>query len=126
MLKMKDNNLYFNYGDQITLQIACNNATFAPGNYINFHIMEEGSNESVITFSTDPITAETSKIDVKLTSADTRKIMDKSPVSNYKIFWYEVELIDSTSSKNGITLMGYDAKGPKLIYLYPEAVEEDV
>lgn len=116
MYKIIDKTIYVNRGDQMTIHVVNRSDTFHTGDYLIFSVCEEGNLENTLFMKRVEIPDNVGYVDINLTSEDTRSFCEAF-AKGQKTFWYELELNENT------TLIGYDAKGPKLLILYPEAAK---
>lgn len=113
MLKIKDKtNLCFNRGDEIYLTITLCNETFKVGDKVQMNVVEKEHYENIVFTKNFTVEEEGASYVIHLTSDETRfgQVLTKKG----KNYWYEISL-------NDITLIGYDACGPKILSLFPEA-----
>jgi len=113
MLKIKDKtNLCFNRGDEIYLTITLVNETFKVGDKVQMNVVEKEHYENVLFTKDFTVEEEGASYVIHLTPDETRfgTVLTKKG----KNYWYEISL-------NDITLIGYDACGPKILSLFPEA-----
>ena len=113
MLKIKDKtNLCFNRGDEIYLTITLVNEIFKVGDKVQMNIVEKEHYEKVLFTKEFIVEEEGASYVIHLTSDETR--FGETLTKRGKNYWYEISL-------NDITLIGYDAMGPKILSLFPEA-----
>ena len=88
---------------------------FETGDIIRFKVFKKNQHDAVVIQKDVVIDAATTKTTIELTSSDTKigDIINK-PVD----YWYEIEAYPDTEST--LTLIGYDADGPKIFRLFPE------
>ena len=113
MLKIKDKtNLCFNRGDAVYLTITLVNETFKVGDRIQMNVVEKEHYENILFTKEFIVNQEDTSYVIYLTSDETR--FGDALTKKGKNYWYEISL-------NDITLIGYDAMGPKILTLFPEA-----
>lgn len=114
MFKIKDNNIYLNRGDNITIRLTCN-TDFKENDKIKFSICKRGDYTNIVYQKFFTVTEAGPSFSLNLTSDETKI---GAPIKNNTvIYWYEIELNEET------TLVGYDDNGAKEFVLYPEATE---
>ena len=113
MLKIKDKtNLCFNRGDEIYLTITLVNETFKVGDKVQMNVVEKEHYENILFTKEFTVEEENAAYVINLTSDETK--FGETLTKRGKNYWYEISL-------NDITLIGYDAMGPKILSLFPEA-----
>lgn len=117
MYRIKNKNIYLNRGDAIKITVVNNNDVFSTVDYLKFYICEAGNMGNVLLEKRFEVPEESATIDINLTSEETR--LGDPLKTGSRAYWYEIELNGDT------TLVGYDADGPKLFILYPEAVSSE-
>jgi len=126
MFRIQDRTIYMNKGDTGRFTLVNLNDMFAPGDQINFYILEAGNCSNVLLKKTFVITSKesTDVAEIVLEPDDTKNLVTTSLQSGFNMFWYEIELrgYDDYGMPIVNTLVGYGPKGPSLLYMYPEAV----
>ena len=109
-------------GDTISFRISAKDEEghsyiFEEGSILKFKVTE-ANNENVVVLEKDiNIESQTTKVDIALSSEDTKiGCYINEPV----IYWYEISLVHGNIVQ---TIIGYDKKGAKEFVLYPEALE---
>lgn len=117
MYKIKNKNIYLNRGDRTIISVVNNSDTFKVGDYLIFYICKKGDYSNVVFSKQINVLEESYKVDIVLTSEETK--LEEPLKDGVREYYYEIEL-------NGeITLVGYGEDGPKLLILYPEAIETE-
>lgn len=117
MFKIEENTIHLTRGDKATINLSVEDYTFKVGDTIEFRVYNKrGLDKQAILTKEITVEAETEKIDISLSSDETKfgEIVNK-PVT----YWYEIELNDNQ------TIIGYDEDGAKELILYPEGAEID-
>ena len=122
MFKVNDDlSIYCTRGDAVGFNVAAENNgiehIFQSGDVVRLKVFEKKACNKVILQKDFNAVGNTTKVEIELTSEDT-KIGD--PISKPVDFWYEVELNPLTSPQ---TIIGYDEDGPKVFRLFPEGGE---
>ena len=89
--------------------------TFESGDTIRFKVFRKNQHDAVVIQKDVVIDTATTQTTIELTSSDTKigGIINK-PVD----YWYEIEINPDTEV--ALTIIGYDADGPKIFRLFPE------
>lgn len=126
MFKIENNNIYMTRGETLKIKLESDTDIFFPTTTtITFSIMEKGkASESIKTVSktlgsecTDA-KSYTLVIDADVTSGTEFEEFD----NGIKSYWYEIKLSKTIGEESEVMiLVGYDSKGPKFLYMYPNA-----
>ena len=89
--------------------------TFESGDVVRFKVFKKNQHDAVVIQKDVVVDTATTKTVMELTSSDTKigGIINK-PVD----YWYEIEINPDTDAS--LTIVGYDAQGPKIFRLFPE------
>jgi hypothetical protein len=114
-----DQSINLTRGDTVSIDISATTSdngiyVFVPGDVIRFKVFERSRCDSVVLVKDVVANEEAESVTVQLNSDDTRI---GSIIHKPTEYWYEVELNPATAPQ---TIIGYDAKGPKVFRLYPE------
>ena len=115
MFKIENDEIHLTRGDKCIIGLSISGYTFEQGDYILFKIYRRKElNKEPVLVKKVAVDNETTEIEIKLTSEETRI---GEPVNRAEEYWYEIEL-------NGEqTIIGYDENGPKKLLLYPEGAD---
>lgn len=120
-----DMSIHATRGDVVFLRVAAEHVgipdkngelyRFKPGDVVRMSVCAKKNCSNVVMQKDFLVEAETDHVDIILEKYDTKF---GNIISKPTVFWYEVELNPDTIPK---TIIGYDADGPKVFMLYPEA-----
>lgn len=112
MFKITNNQIEITRGDKCTIEFSIKDFEFGLGDVVYFRVYDRNKlNEEPVIDKEIAVQESTEKVDIVLTSQDTKiGTMKNKPVE----YWYEISLNDNQ------TVIGYDEDGPKLFILYPE------
>lgn len=131
MFKIQPNKtIHATRGDDLTIQIAFNNNKFIEGDIINFYASPEkqmGSSELIQSVLVELTEIEEERggkknVVIGIPKSKIRSLVNenlKEPI----ILYYEIRLIRNNKQ---YSLIGYDNNGPKKMYIYPEAIENEL
>ena len=121
-----DNSIYVTRGDAVLFGVEAKKYktdepyTFMPGDLVRIKVYKKKKASEVVLEKDFPITDATQKVQIALTSEDT-KIGDV--ISKPVVYWYEVELNPLSDPQ---TIIGYDEDGAKVFMLFPEGADKEV
>lgn len=114
----EDNSIYATRGDIVFFSVSAEDNgspyKFKAGDVVRIKIFGKKDAESVVLQKDFSVEAETEKVEIYLTEADT-KIGEV--ISKPRDYWYEIELNPFTNPQ---TIIGYDEDGAKVFKLFPE------
>lgn len=119
MFKIENKQIHITRGDVGTIKITTTdsdgaNYIFKVGDVVRFKVFKNKDCKCVEIQKDVTVGAETTEVNVQLTSNET-KIGDL--INKPSTYWYEVELNPETNCQ---TIIGYDEEGAKELILYPE------
>lgn len=117
-----DKSIHITRGDAAILAVSAvgsNNESyvFKEGDSVRLRVFEKGDFGSVILTKEVSVVAETTIVDIQISSDDTKI---GSLINKPKDYWYEIELNPDTYPQ---TIIGYDNDGPKVFRLFPEGAD---
>ena len=117
----EDNSIYVTRGDIVFFSVSAEDDgkpyKFQPGDVLRIKVYGKKDADSVSLQKDFPVYEYTERVDIYLTSDDT-KIGEV--ISKPKDYWYEVELNPFTEPQ---TIIGYGEDGPALFKLFPEGAD---
>ena len=111
-----DKSIEINRGDAGTIVLTNKSGNFNIDDILKFSVVEKKNYNNVVLQKTYRVTEESDKVNITLSSEDT-KIGDI--ISKPITYWYEIEY------NGNQTLIGYDDIGAKEFILYPEAPNKE-
>ena len=119
MFKINDDlSIYVTRGDTVFFLVTAEengeDYVFKAGDVLRFKVYGKKNAENVVLQKDFPVAEATDKVEVLLTSDDTKigELIHKP-----RDYWYEVELNPLTNPQ---TVIGYDEDGAKVFRLFPE------
>lgn len=124
MFKIEGKDIHLTRGDNCTIAVKLKiNKTnsekipyvFKPGDIVSIGVYNaKGFNSDPLLFKEVEVSEQTEEVYIILSSDETKVGEMSNKVIKY---WYEIQL------NHNQTIIGYDDNGPKLLYLYPEGVD---
>lgn len=122
MFKIDANkNIYLTRGDIATINLTAKNSdkseyTFKNGDIVRLNVFKKADCHSIVLTKDVVVNADTTKVEIPLTSQETRigDVISK-PVD----YWYEIALNPDTAQQ---TIVGY-VEEPTIFKLLPEGIE---